>query len=83
MFQKRKTINHAKQSAPDESKTASKGVIQKTAEATSDSIGNKIAYKKTNALQNSRQNFSQTIEGKTEIPKERFISPEERQRVID
>ena len=37
-----KLIHHAKQSATDALKTTSKRVIQKTVEATGDSIGNKI-----------------------------------------
>ena len=36
-------MDHAKQSATDGFKTSSKRVIQKTVEATSDLIGNKIA----------------------------------------
>ena len=39
----RKLLNHAKQSATDEFETASKRAIPKTAEATGDLIGNKIA----------------------------------------
>ena len=38
-----KLLNHAKISATDALKTSSKRVIQKTAEATSNLIGNKIA----------------------------------------
>ena len=38
-----KLIDHAKQSATDAIRTASKRAIQKIAEATSDFIGNKIA----------------------------------------
>ena len=38
-----KLLDHAKQSATDALKTSSKRVIQKTAEATNDLIGNKIA----------------------------------------
>ena len=42
-----KCLDHAKQSATDVFKTLSKRVIQKRAEAPSDLIGNKIAYKIT------------------------------------
>ena len=38
-----KLLDHSKQSATDAFKTASKRAIQKTAEATGDMIGNKIA----------------------------------------
>ena len=44
-----KLINSAKKSTTDPIKTASKRAIQKTAEATSDLIGNKIASNITNA----------------------------------
>ena len=40
-----KLLDHAKKSAADAIKTSSKGVIQKTAEVTSDLIGIKIAHK--------------------------------------
>ena len=40
-----KLLDHAKTSATDALKTSSKSVIQKTAEATGDFIGNKIADK--------------------------------------
>ena len=42
-----KLIDHAKQSATDALQTVSKTAIQKTAEATGDLIGNKIADKIT------------------------------------
>ena len=40
-----KLLGHTKQSATDAFKTASKIVIQKTAETTADLIGNEIANK--------------------------------------
>ena len=43
----KKRVDTAKKSAEDAIKTASKRVIQKTAEATGDLIGNKIADKIT------------------------------------
>ena len=45
-----KLLDHAKQSTTDAFKTASKTVIQKTAEATGDLIGNIIADKITKIL---------------------------------
>ena len=42
-----KLLDHAKKSATDALKTSSKRVIQKTAEATADLIGNKIANRIT------------------------------------
>ena len=66
---------------------------QKTAEATNDLIANKIADavakrydgKITKVLRNSPQNNSEAItnEHDKEIPKERYMSPEERQKTID
>ena len=55
---------------------------QQTAEATGDLIGNKIAAKITNNLQ---QNNSEVIinEQNKGIPKQRYISQEERQKIID
>ena len=48
-----KLLDHAKQSATDAFKTTSKRVIQKTAEASDDLIGNKIANKITGLTKNS------------------------------
>ena len=55
---------------------------QQTAEATGDLIGNKIAAKITKNLQ---QNNSEVIinEQNKEIPKQRYISQEERSKIID
>ena len=50
----KKLIDHAKQSARDVFKTASKRAIQNTAEATSDLIGNKNAQNIT-TVSNSSQ----------------------------
>ena len=80
-----KLLNHAKQSATDAIKTNSKRVIQKTAEAAGYFIGNNIANKITKVSKNSQQNNSETVtnENDKEKPKERFISPDERQEIID
>ena len=58
---------------------------QKPADATGDLIGNKIANKITKVPRSSLQNNSETITNKhdKEIPKERYISPEERKKIID
>ena len=57
---------------------------------TGDLIGNKIADKIKNVKKTSRQNTSETVTNGTEsiehdkeIPKERYISPEKRQKIID
>ena len=74
----KKLLDHGKQFATDALKTTSKRVIQKTAEATGDVIDNKIANKITGGSKNSQQNNSETVtnENDKEIPKERYISPE-------
>ena len=44
---RQKLLNHAKSSATNAFRTASEKLIQKTAEATSESLGNKIGSKTT------------------------------------
>ena len=72
-----KLVDTAKKSATDAIKTASKRAIQKTAEATGDIIGNKIADKITSASKKSQNEVN------NEIPKERYISLKERQKIIE
>ena len=67
--------------ATDGFKTSSKRVIQKIAETTGDLIGNKIADKIRRALKTSPKNNSETNE--EEILREKYISPELRQKIID
>ena len=57
-------------------KTASKRVVQKTAEATRDLIGNKIADKITSIGKSKEKE-------KTNKAEEIYISPEKRQQIID
>ena len=66
-------------------KLVQKKKIQKTTEATGNLVGNKIANRITGVSKNSQQNNSETVtnEHDKEIPKERYISPEERQKIID
>ena len=81
-----------KQSATDAFKTASKGAIQKTAETTYDLIGNKTADvvansydgRTTKVTKYSQQNNSKIVTNKHDkkIPKERYISPEEKKKII-
>ena len=52
----------------------------KTTEVTNDLIDNKITNKIT---RKSPQNFAETVESETEIPNERYNSPEEKKQVID
>ena len=58
----------------DEAKTASKRVVQKTAEATGDLIRNKIADKITSVGKSKE---------KTNKTEEIYILPEKRQQIID
>ena len=60
-------------------KTATK-IVHKSAEATGDLIGNKIADKITAKPSKKTHNEDEVING---IPKERYISPKERQKIID
>ena len=74
-----------KKSAIDAVKTASKRAIQKTAEATGDLIGNKIADKITSASKKKSTKKLPTIDEDAELSthKKRYMSPEERQQIID
>ena len=78
-----KLADTAKKSTADEIKTASKRAVQKTAEATGDLIGKKIADKIISASKKPRDEESSSTEVNKEIPKERYISPKERQQIIE
>ena len=58
-------------------KTARKKILKETAKATGDLIGNKIADKITSASKKSHD------EANNEILKERYISPKDRQKIIN
>ena len=79
-----KNIDTAKKSATDAIKTASQQAIQKTAEATGDLVGNKIADKITSISKKSTEKLP-PIDEDAELTthKKRYISPEERQHIID
>ena len=62
----------------DAAKTASKRVLQKSAEATGDLIGNKIAYKIT-SLGKSKEKPKEKPKQTEEI----YIPPEKGQQIID
>ena len=81
-----KLLDSAEKSMTDGIKTTSKRAIQKTAEATGDLIGNKIADKITSASKKSTKewpNDETEVDVERAIPKKRYISLEERQRVIE
>ena len=87
-----KLLDHAKQSATDALNTVSKRAIQKKAEETGDLIGSKIADAVAKSYhgriikvsKTSQQNNSETVTNEHDkgIPKERYISLEERQKII-
>ena len=75
-----------KKSTTDAIKTASKRAIWKTAEVTGDLIGNKITEKITSVSKKSNKELpNNEKEEDVEITthKKRYISPEERQQIID
>ena len=78
-----KLADAGKKSATDAINTASKRAIRKTAEATGDFVGNKAADKITSASKKPRVEESPSTEINKEIPRERYISPKERQQIID
>ena len=75
------TLNNVQQIAI---KTPSKRVIQKTLEASSNLIGNKIANTITvfQKVDNKIIQKQLQMTSDNEIPKKRYISPEERQKTI-
>ena len=80
----KKLVDTAKKSATDAIKTASKRTIQKTAEATGNLVGNKIADKITSVSKRPTKKLP-TIDEDVELTThtKRYISPEERQQIID
>ena len=84
-----KHLDSARKSITDAIKTASKGAIQKTVEATFDLIGNKTADKITSV---SKKKSAKELYNNDETKKEdveidtlrkRYISPEERKHIIE
>ena len=81
-----KLLYSAKKSTTDAIKAASKGAIQKTAKSIGDLIDNKISDKITSVSKKSAkglQNNESEVDVKRATPKKRYISPEERQQIID
>ena len=80
----KKLFNTAKKSTTDTIKTASKRAIQKTAEATGDLIGNKIADKITSISKKPVKELPINDEdAEITTHKKRYILLEERQQIID
>ena len=83
-----KLLDSAKKSTTDAIKTSSKRAIQKTAETTGNLIGNKVADKITSVSKKKPTKElpnDETEEEDVEITthKKRYISPEERQKIIE
>ena len=83
-----KRLDSAKKSTTDAIKSASKRAIQKTAEVTGDLIGNEIADRITSVLKNPSNNNNNNNNNNNEdieitAHKKRYISPEERQQIIN
>ena len=77
-----KLPDNTKKSATDAIKTASKRAIQKTAEATGDLIGNKTADKITSVSEKpSNNNDDDNVDLASH--QKGYISPEERQKIIN
>ena len=78
-----KLLDSAKKSTTDTIKTASKSALQKNAEATGDLIGNKIADKITSVSKKRFNNNNNDDDVGLTTHKKRYISPEERQQIIN
>ena len=85
-----KLLDYSKEYTTNARKTVSKTAFQKMSEETGDLIGNKIADKITKVSRVSPQKSSEIVKNEAgnigfdrEIPKERYISPEKRQKIID
>ena len=79
----KKIVDAAKKSATDAVKTASKREIPKIVEATGDLIGNKIAGKISSVSKKKSNNNNDDDDVELATHKKRYISPEERQQIID
>ena len=82
----KKLLDNTKKSTIDAIKTSSKKAIQKTAEETGDLIGNKIADKiESVSKKSTNNNNNNNNDGNVELitHKRRYISPEERQQIIN
>ena len=81
-----KLLGRAKKSTTDAIKTASKRLIQKTAETTGDLIGKKMAEKITSVSTKKSAELCSTknddANNEIEVPK-KDISPKERQQTIE
>ena len=79
----KKLLDTAKKFATDAITTASERAKQKTAEATGHFVGNKIADKITSVSERSTKKLPTTDEDVELTTHKRYISPEERQQIIN
>ena len=79
----KKLTDTAIKTGKDFATIAGKKIVHKSAEATGDLIGNKIADKIRSGSKKPHNEEIQSDEVNNEIPKERYISPKERQKIID
>ena len=80
----KKLADTAIKTGKDFATIACKKIVHKSAGAIGDLIGNKIADKITaNPSKKSQNEDIQSNEVNKEIPKERYIPPKERQKIID
>ena len=75
-----KLLDSANKSTKNVIKAASKRAIQKTSDATGNLVGNKIADKITSV---SKKFPKELQNNEMEAPNKRYISPEERQQIVD
>ena len=81
-----KLLNSAKKSTIDAIKTASKRGIQKTAQATGDLIGNKIADKITSVSKKSTkwlQNNEKEVDIERTTPKDTYLQKEDNKLLMN
>ena len=76
-------LDSAKKSTADAIKTSSKRAIKKTAEATGDFIGNKITDKIKSVSKKPNNNNNNNEDVEITVHKKIYISPEERQQIIN
>ena len=79
----KKLTDTAIKTGKDFATIAGKKIVHKSVEATGDLSGNKIADRITIASKKSHNEEIQSNEVNNVIPKERYISPKERQKIID
>ena len=80
----RNILDSAKTFPADAIKTVSKRVIQNAVEANGDLIGNRLAYKIASvSKKSSRELQKNEANNEIEISKERYLSPEKIQQIID